>query len=215
MGGWVGPRASLDGCGKPRSHRARSPDRPASSESLYRLSYPSPIWTVLAKLIQFTLYRTILNIHFNIILPSMPRYSKWTLSFSFAYRSPECVHLLLLELITEGCGSSSFSLTPLRPQLVWYATRSAKHLAPVWTQAFICRVKQHIELCQPTGNPDVLVVVMLITVYFISVLAVLETACRLTRCCREGIPSPSGVYDTYVHPYLVRLFEIDFVWISA
>ena len=36
--GWVGLRAGLDGCGKPR------PDwdsiRPARSESLYRLSYP-------------------------------------------------------------------------------------------------------------------------------------------------------------------------------
>jgi hypothetical protein len=33
IGGWVGPRAGLDGCRK--SH----PDRPARSESLYRLSY--------------------------------------------------------------------------------------------------------------------------------------------------------------------------------
>ena len=43
IGGWVGPRVGLDGCGK--SHpatRIRSPDRPACSESLYRLSYPGP-----------------------------------------------------------------------------------------------------------------------------------------------------------------------------
>ena len=38
-GGWVGPRAGLDGCGKPRPTEIRSPDRPACSESLYRLSY--------------------------------------------------------------------------------------------------------------------------------------------------------------------------------
>ena len=33
IGGWVGPRAGLDGCGKSRPYR----DRPARSESLYRL----------------------------------------------------------------------------------------------------------------------------------------------------------------------------------
>jgi hypothetical protein len=44
IGGWVGPRASLDGCGKSRPPTGiRSPDRPALSESLYRLSYPGPI----------------------------------------------------------------------------------------------------------------------------------------------------------------------------
>jgi len=37
-GGWVGPTAGLDGCGK-----IRSADRPARSESLYGLSYPDPI----------------------------------------------------------------------------------------------------------------------------------------------------------------------------
>ena len=38
-GGWVGPRAGLDGCGKSRPPtEIRSPDRPTRSESLYRLS---------------------------------------------------------------------------------------------------------------------------------------------------------------------------------
>jgi hypothetical protein len=41
-GGWVGPRAGLDGCGKPRLTGIRSMDRPARSESLYRLSFPGP-----------------------------------------------------------------------------------------------------------------------------------------------------------------------------
>ena len=37
----MGPRASLDGCGKSGPPTGiRSPDRPARSESLYRLSYP-------------------------------------------------------------------------------------------------------------------------------------------------------------------------------
>jgi len=43
IGGWVGPRVSLDGCGKTRPPVGiRSPDRQARSESLCRLSYPGP-----------------------------------------------------------------------------------------------------------------------------------------------------------------------------
>ena len=41
-GGWVGRGADLDRCGKSRPTGIRSPDRPARSESLYRLSYPAP-----------------------------------------------------------------------------------------------------------------------------------------------------------------------------
>ena len=39
IGGWVGPRAGLDGCGKSRPTGIRSPDRPGHSESLYRPRY--------------------------------------------------------------------------------------------------------------------------------------------------------------------------------
>jgi hypothetical protein len=39
-GGWVGPGAGLDRCGKSRPTGIRFPDLPARSESLYRLSYP-------------------------------------------------------------------------------------------------------------------------------------------------------------------------------
>ena len=42
IGVWVDPRADLDRCGKSGSTGIRSPDRPASSESLYRLSYRGP-----------------------------------------------------------------------------------------------------------------------------------------------------------------------------
>jgi hypothetical protein len=38
----VRPRAGLDGYGISRPNGIRSPDRPARSESLYRLSYPGP-----------------------------------------------------------------------------------------------------------------------------------------------------------------------------
>jgi hypothetical protein len=42
VGDWVGARHGLDGCGKSRPHTGiRSPDRPARSGSLYRLSYPA------------------------------------------------------------------------------------------------------------------------------------------------------------------------------
>ena len=46
VGGWVGPRAGLDVCGKSRPPPTgiRSSDRPARSESLYRQSYPDPYW---------------------------------------------------------------------------------------------------------------------------------------------------------------------------
>jgi hypothetical protein len=37
--GWVGLRAGLDVCEKSRPHRDSYPDRPARSQSLYRLSY--------------------------------------------------------------------------------------------------------------------------------------------------------------------------------
>ena len=43
IGGWVGPRAGLDGCETLAPIRIRSPDRPACSESLYRPSYPGPL----------------------------------------------------------------------------------------------------------------------------------------------------------------------------
>jgi hypothetical protein len=36
----MGPGACLDGCGKSRPNGIRSPDLPARSQSLYRLSYP-------------------------------------------------------------------------------------------------------------------------------------------------------------------------------
>ena len=39
VGGRVGPRAGLGGCGKYRPQLNSIPDRPASSESLYRLSH--------------------------------------------------------------------------------------------------------------------------------------------------------------------------------
>jgi hypothetical protein len=47
IGGWVSPRAGMGVCEKSRPHRDffllhRTPDSPALSQSLYRLSYPGP-----------------------------------------------------------------------------------------------------------------------------------------------------------------------------
>ena len=43
-GGWVGPRAGLDRCGKSRPHWDSISDRQTRSESLYRLSYRGPLF---------------------------------------------------------------------------------------------------------------------------------------------------------------------------
>jgi len=49
VGGWMGHRAGLDGCGKSGLPTGiRSPDLPACSESLYRLRYPGP-WAAIRK----------------------------------------------------------------------------------------------------------------------------------------------------------------------
>ena len=48
IGGSVGTRAGLDGCGKSRPPTGiRSPDRPARRESFNRLSYPGPSFNIL------------------------------------------------------------------------------------------------------------------------------------------------------------------------
>jgi hypothetical protein len=51
-GGWVGPRAGLDRCGKSHPNVIRSSDHPARSQSLYRLRYPTQFFFVESKLFQ-------------------------------------------------------------------------------------------------------------------------------------------------------------------
>jgi hypothetical protein len=43
-GGWVGPRAGLDGCGKSRPHRDSNPRPSSPQQSLYLLRCPGPLW---------------------------------------------------------------------------------------------------------------------------------------------------------------------------
>jgi len=59
IGGWVGPRAGLDGCGKSRPHRDSNPDRPARSDWLYRLSCPGPLtkWSAWIKLVRLAYFQ--------------------------------------------------------------------------------------------------------------------------------------------------------------
>jgi hypothetical protein len=44
IGGWVGPKAGLDRCGKFGPTGIRSPDRSARREFLYSLHYPGTHW---------------------------------------------------------------------------------------------------------------------------------------------------------------------------
>jgi hypothetical protein len=63
IGGWVGPRTGLTGSGKScPPNGIRSPDRPARSELLYRLSYPGPHQFSITKSIQFFL---LLSVHLD------------------------------------------------------------------------------------------------------------------------------------------------------
>jgi len=43
IGGWVGPRAGLNTCGKSRPYQNSDPGPYSHSESLYRLSYPAHV----------------------------------------------------------------------------------------------------------------------------------------------------------------------------
>jgi hypothetical protein len=58
----VGPTAGVDGCGKSRPHRDSIPNRPARSESLYRLIYPGPITTIIIIIAWNVVYIGILTV---------------------------------------------------------------------------------------------------------------------------------------------------------
>jgi hypothetical protein len=63
-GGWVGPRAGLKLCDKSRPTWIRSPDRPARSQSLYRMSSPGPIFYVLLYIMYYILHVTHYIVYF-------------------------------------------------------------------------------------------------------------------------------------------------------
>jgi hypothetical protein len=61
----------------------------------YRVNNSPPFVPILRQMspVHVTLYG-FLKIHFNIILPSLPRSSKWSLSFLFSHQSPLFIYLL-------------------------------------------------------------------------------------------------------------------------
>jgi hypothetical protein len=67
----VGPSAGLDRCGNLTPTEIRSPDRPARSQSLYRLSYRAPyllyIFNIIPKYSLFYPKRRIQDINLNLI----------------------------------------------------------------------------------------------------------------------------------------------------
>ena len=98
-GGWVGPRADLDGCGK--SHPPtwiRFPYRPARSESLYRLSYPGQLYTCV--IMFFSLTVQYISIH-------LWRYSPfWALAtvrrcLHSSVSSPRLLHPLIPRILQD------------------------------------------------------------------------------------------------------------------
>ena len=60
-GGWVGPRTGLNRCGNLAPAGIRSPDRPARSQSLYRLRYAAHsvtvCWLIIAGHLRETFHR--------------------------------------------------------------------------------------------------------------------------------------------------------------
>jgi hypothetical protein len=80
-GGWVSPRAGLDVCEKSRTTGIRPPDRPARSQSLYRLSYPVPTYAPNKQ----TTSHTVHNTH---VVPNSPTTS---IKFSFITKHIACV----------------------------------------------------------------------------------------------------------------------------
>jgi hypothetical protein len=78
----VGPGAGLDRCGKSRPTGIRSPDLPARSESLYRLSYPGS--SSMFKDDKFPL--TLISIYnFTIYIPIKQQKDNNFINISYAY----------------------------------------------------------------------------------------------------------------------------------
>jgi hypothetical protein len=74
-GGWVGPRAGLDVCEKSHPTGIRSPDRPARSHSLYRLSYPACQTYEILTFILDSLLLTKLSSFIGVIVPFSVQYT--------------------------------------------------------------------------------------------------------------------------------------------
>ena len=99
--GWVGPRASLDMCGKSRPHRYSIPDRPAPSQSLYRLSYLRPLYIYIYIYIYILMFNPPLGITYFTNL----RRSQWPRGLRLESASARLLRLrvrILLNIIQQG-----------------------------------------------------------------------------------------------------------------
>ena len=110
-GGWVGPRAGLVRCGKSRSHRIRSPDRPARSQSLYRLSYPTNT------LCTFTLFY-----FFHLFYGHVTMYHKYLIS---APLNPYCMPFVEHHFVHPFANVSTY-ITFYNPKLIRRCLRSER-----------------------------------------------------------------------------------------
>jgi hypothetical protein len=99
-GVWIGPRTRLDRCGKSRLTGIRSPDRPARSQSLYRLRYPTHI---------HPLPNHILTSDFS-VLPTSPGAP----SCSWSHFCPKC-------LLPTSCRSVTYILPFRRTVCITFA----------------------------------------------------------------------------------------------
>ena len=107
----MGPRAGLDGCGKsrPPSTGIRSPDLPARTESLYRLSYPGP-----PKSCELTIVWRLRSLVFTSFSLLVQNVKSLLLIVSFRVRSLRCATNLYTEFHenqTKGLIADSRSLT--------------------------------------------------------------------------------------------------------
>jgi hypothetical protein len=113
IGGWMGPRASLDGTGKSRPPTGiRSPDLPARTKSLYRLSFSGP-----PKAYRLIIVRCLRSLVFTNFPSSCPCFP---LSVSFRIRSLRCATNSYTEFHdnqTYGLIADSRSLTDGRTEV--------------------------------------------------------------------------------------------------
>jgi hypothetical protein len=88
----VGPGAGLDRCGKSCPTGIRSPDLPARSESLYRLSYPG---SHLNYIIQAVFFDGGVMLIIVLLIPTATKFLMWP---STKYSLPTKIYSLFLQM---------------------------------------------------------------------------------------------------------------------
>jgi hypothetical protein len=86
IGEWVGPRASLHGCGKSRPTGIRCRDRPARSQQLYRLRQPRKTSHMSPSINTFNIFKTASTSYFG--------FAKEGLQDVCSFKRRQIVHLV-------------------------------------------------------------------------------------------------------------------------